>query len=446
MRILLISTYDLGRQPFGLASPAAWLRAEGHQVRCADLAVDPFPLGDAASADVVAFFLPMHTATRLAAKAIRAVRRVNSRAHLLAYGLYAVMNAGWLRQLGVESVFGGEFEGELARYVRALASGEDREDGGCVVSVERLGFRVPDRSGLPPLERYAALCVNGVRRRVGYTEASRGCKHLCRHCPVVPVYGGAFRVVPPEVVLEDIRRQVAAGAEHITFGDPDFFNGPSHAVRVVEALHREFPALTYDVTIKVEHLRRRRDLLPVLKQTGCLFVTTAVESVEDEVLRKLDKGHTREDFLVVAEEFGRLGLTLAPTFVPFTPWTTRDGYRHLLRLLLELDLVDAVAPIQLALRLLIPQGSRLLELEEVRRIVGPFDDSTLSYPWRHADSALDELNRRLLSLVAQQERRRASRRETFAAIWREACDEPLPENFDLVARAAVPYLTEPWYC
>ena len=109
------------------------------------------------------------------------------------------------------------------------------------ISLDRLQFLTPLRSGLPPLEEYAHLRINGTRKRAGYTEASRGCKHLCRHCPVVPVYQGAFRVVQPEVVLEDIRRQVAAGAEHITFGDPDFFNGPTHAMRIVEALHREFP-------------------------------------------------------------------------------------------------------------------------------------------------------------------------------------------------------------
>lgn len=445
MRVLLVSTYDLGRQPFGLASPAAWLREEGHTVVCADLAVEGLPEA-AAQADVVAFFLPMHTATRLAAKAIAAVRAVNRQARLAAYGYYAVMNAGWLRTLGVEAVFGGEFEAQLTGWVRRLEAGQDRAGQTAIVSLERLAFRTPDRAGLPPLDRYAALCVEGTRRRVGATEASRGCKHLCRHCPVVPIYQGFFRVVPVEVVLEDIRRQVAAGAEHITFGDPDFFNGPGHAVRVVEALHREFPELSYDVTIKVEHLRRHADLLPLLRRTGCLFVTTAVESVEDEVLRKLDKGHTRADFVAVAEDFRRVGLTLAPTFVPFTPWTTHDGYRELLRLLVELDLVDAVAPIQLALRLLIPQGSRLLELEEVRRLVGPFQEATLSYPWRHPDAGVDELNFRLLRLVAESERRGMPRRETFQAIWREACDQPLPDNFHLVSRAAIPYLTEPWYC
>ena len=88
-------------------------------------------------------------------------------------------------------------------------------------------------------------------------------------------------MVQREVVLADIRQQMAAGAQHITFGDPDFFNGPGHALAIVEALHAEFPAVTYDVTIKIEHLLKHRDALPVLARTGCLFITSAVESLDD---------------------------------------------------------------------------------------------------------------------------------------------------------------------
>src|SRR5262249_37835230 len=148
-------------------------------------------------------------------------------------------------------------------------------------------------------------------------------KHRCRHCPIVPVYNGAFRIVQQDVVLEDIRNQVAAGAQHITFGDPDFFNGPGHAVAIVEALDKEFPALTYDVTIKIEHLLRHRALLPVLRGTGCAFVTSAVESLDDAVLGKLEKGHTKADFIEVLHLTREAGLPLSPTFIPFTPWTTR---------------------------------------------------------------------------------------------------------------------------
>ena len=157
-------------------------------------------------------------------------------------------------------------------------------------------FRVPVRDGLPPLSQYASLQDGEDRRIAGYTEASRGCKHRCRHCPIVPVYNGRFRIVSADVVIADARAQVAAGARHITFGDPDFFNGIRHAREVVERFAGECPGVTYDVTIKVEHLLKHADALPLLTATGCAFVTSAVESLDDHVLARLEKGHTRVDF------------------------------------------------------------------------------------------------------------------------------------------------------
>ncbi|HYL77876.1 MAG TPA: CUAEP/CCAEP-tail radical SAM protein [Bryobacteraceae bacterium] len=439
MKVLLVSTYELGRQPFGLASPAAWLAAAGHEVACADLCMEPLPADTASTAGLIAFYLPMHTATRLAIEVIQKIRTLNSAAHLCCYGLYAPLNESYLRKLGVETILGGEFEPGLVSLAGRLARGPQIEP---LISLDRLQFLTPLRSSLPPLAEYAKLRINGTAKQAGYTEASRGCKHMCRHCPVVPVYQGNFRIVQPEVVLEDIRCQVAAGAEHITFGDPDFFNGPTHVMRIVEAMHREFPRLSYDATIKIEHLRKQRELLPRLKESGCMFVTSAVESVDDAVLEKLEKGHTRGDFIEVASEFRSVGLTLAPTFIPFTPWTTRESYRELLAVLMELDLVEHVAPIQLALRLLIPSGSRMLELDDVQSVVTGFDEPALLYRWKHADPAVDILAEQALKLAAQ----KATRREIFRKLWNLAADRPLPDNFDLMPRATIPYMDEPWYC
>jgi radical SAM superfamily enzyme YgiQ (UPF0313 family) len=402
---------------------------------CVDLCVDPLPEDAVAEAELVAFYLPMHTATRLAVKVIERVRRLNPAARLACYGLYAPLNEAYLRKLGVQTILGGEFEPDLV----GLTNGQQPMQR---VSLDRLQFRTPVRADLPALEQYARLRINGTAKVAGYTEASRGCKHLCRHCPVVPVYQGAFRVVQPEVVLEDVRQQVAAGAEHISFGDPDFFNGPAHAMRIVDALHREFPALTYDATIKIEHLLKHRELLPRLKETGCLFVTSAVESVDDMVLRKLEKGHTRADFVELVGEFRGVGLILAPTFIAFTPWTTRESYRDLLAKLVELELVENVAPVQLALRLLIPGGSRLLELEDIRSVVTGFDEPALLHRWKHQDAEVDALAEQALKLAA----RKGSRREIFRSIWDLTCAAPLPEDFDLMPRATIPYMDEPWYC
>ena len=210
MNVLLISTYELGRQPFGLASAAAWLGSSGHQVICADLSVDALPEDAVPSAGLIALYLPMHTATRLGVRAIEKIRKLNPNVHVCCFGLYAPLNESYLKKLGVETILGGEFEAGLLALADQLARGSRPSE--TVVSLDRLQFRTPTRAGLPPLEQYAQLRVNGAAKLAGYTEASRGCKHLCRHCPVVPVYRGAFRIVQPAVVLEDIRQQVAVGS------------------------------------------------------------------------------------------------------------------------------------------------------------------------------------------------------------------------------------------
>jgi len=468
MRVLLISTYDLGRQPFGLASPAAWLREAGVDVRLADVSRERLRQDDVQAARLVAFFLPMHTATRLAIPVMERVRAWNPGARLCAYGLYAPLNAALLRERGVTDIFGGEFEAGLRDLAIEMSSaGEEGEkklpgnlttpdlkvgptgegDGGAG-AVPRLAFRTPDRAGLPDLSRYAALQIGAERRTAGYTEASRGCKHLCRHCPIVPVYNGRFRVVPVPVVMADIRAQVAAGARHITFGDPDFFNGIGHATAVVDAFGREFPGVSFDVTIKVEHLLRQAGALPRLREAGCAFVTSAVESIDDAVLARLEKGHTREDVERAVALCREAGLVLAPTFVAFTPWTTLRSYCELLETIARLDLIDQVAPIQLAIRLLVTEGSRLLALEDLRALIGGFDPRSLTYPWRHPDPRADALQERLAGLVGVE--LSASRRGTFERVWHEAHEAAglhgPPELPAPRPRTAVPYLNEPWYC
>ncbi len=429
MRILLVSTYELGHQPFGLASPKAWLVRAGHHVTSVDLSKTHLSEALIREADAIAFSLPMHTATRLAIPVIERVRRINPQIRIACYGLYAPLNAELLRGLGVEAILGGEFEQALVDWT----GGTQRPD----ISLDRLAFLTPDRSDLQA--SYAKL----GDRKVAYTEASRGCKHQCRHCPIVPVYQGQFRIVQREVVLDDIRQQVAHGATHVTFGDPDFLNGPTHALRIVEALYAEFPQVTYDATIKIEHLLKHRDLLRPLRETGCLFVTTAVESPDDAVLVKLEKNHTRQDFFEAVALAREAGLALQPTFIAFTPWTTMESYRDLLQVLHDLDLVENVPSVQLALRLLITSNSRLLELEDISSIVGPFDSRLLVYPWR---GELDDFAAKILRLVDRLQKQSQTRAQIFSAIWTESGNDPLPENFHLIPRAAVPFLNEPWYC
>lgn len=454
MGVVLISTYELGHQPFGLASPAAWLRRAGASVACLDLAVQPLDRAAVAAARMIGVYVPMHTATRLAVDLLPELRALAPQATIVCYGLYAPLNAEHLRACGADAAVGGEFEAALVEIYRSALTAE--KDGPAPkpvavrTSLERLEFVPPDRSGLPGPGAYAALITPEGPRAAGYSEASRGCKHLCRHCPIVPVYGGRFRVVPRAVVLEDVRRQVAAGVRHITFGDPDFLNGPGHAMPLVRALHAEHPELTYDVTIKVEHLLRHADLLPELRATGCVLVTSAVEALDEGILARLEKRHTRADVARAAELLRQAGIGLNATFVAFTPWTTRQVYRDFLAGVIELGLVESVAPIQYAIRLLVPAGSRLLELDEMRALAGPFDPAALAHPWRHPDEAMDELQRAALRL-AQGSAARGETRAEFLGRLLDLVEEriggaPRPALRHLLPRPPIPYLNEPWYC
>lgn len=459
LSILLVSAYELGHQPFGVASATAWLEEAGHIVQTQDLAIERLDDALVEGADLIGFSVPMHTATRMVASLMPRVRKLNPDAHVAVFGLYGPVNQELCRDLKIDTILGGEFETGLVSLANRIATDIESEDSPDhqlepVISLERQRFIVPDRSSLPALERYAYLTMpDGSHRVTGYTEATRGCKHLCRHCPIVPVYGGVFRVVDRETVIADIAQQVDAGAQHITFGDPDFFNGPGHALKIVRELHERWPDLTYDVTIKAEHILQQRHHLAELAETGCVLLTCAFESVDEGILEIFDKRHTRAEMDEVVSLLRDAGVALNPTFVAFSPWISLAGYQELLRWIAEQGLVDQVSSIQYGIRLLIPEGSRLLELPATWGFVDPFDREALCYPWSHPDPAVDALQQTVMDLIMAGQDAGISRSEIFVSIWdataaalgSNGADATIPEPTDL-RRAPVPYLSEPWYC
>ena len=450
MKVVLINPYEIGRQPFGLAEPAALLQDAGCVVECLDLSIQMLESDVLRGANMVGIYVAMHTATRIAVEALPRIHAMEPKAHLCVYGLYAPMNESLFRGLGAGTVLGGEFEGGLLSVVGRLRAGNGAVQTEALIDLSKVAFVVPDRSKLPELNEYAQLEMpDGSRRIVGFVEASRGCKHVCRHCPVVPVYEGRFSVIPREVILADARNQISAGAQHLSFGDPDFLNGPTHAIKTVREIHWEFPHITYDATIKIEHLLKHRELLPILKETGCLFVTSAVESVDDRILELLDKNHTDSDFGEAVHVLRGVRIDPAPTFLPFTPWTTLEGYVAMLERLVELDLVNNINPIQLVIRLLVPEGSYLFKLPGFKEIVLPFDADRLGYPWVHEDPCVDHLQETLEALVAEADQNELSRGETFTQIWALAHEALGVKARSLSADfmgAAVPHMSEPWYC
>ncbi len=453
-QILLVSTYELGHPPHGLALPAAFLERAGFRPACLDLSVEPFDPGRAAAARLVAVSVPMHTALRLGLEAARRALAAAPGARLAFHGLYAPLHADLLAAAGASAVLGGECEPELVSLAEALERGEPDlsrflHRGPEGLPLRRLDYPVPSRAGLPPLSRYARLEPGaGPARLAGYTEATRGCKHLCRHCPIPPVYRGRFVAVPAETVLADVAGQVAIGAGHVTFGDPDFLNGPGHALRIARALRERFPGLTFDFTAKVEHLVAHAELVPELRRCGALFVTSAVESLSDRVLARLSKGHTRADALRAFELCGRAGLALRPSLLPFTPWSTLDDLLDLFETFAARGLLAHLDPVQLSIRLLVPPGS-LLEGSPDVSFEG-LDRGALTWRWRHPDPRMDALQPRLAAAAEDGAARREEPLETIGRM-RELtlAAAGLPHRHVRVLapdQRRVPRLTESWFC
>ncbi|MCU1376514.1 MAG: Fe-S oxidoreductase [Actinomycetia bacterium] len=424
MRILLVSTYELGHQPLHVASPAGALRRRGHDVRCVDLAVDDWDPAAVDDVDAVAVSVPMHTATRLA---LDVAASIGGRVPTCAYGLYAPAAAG-----GFDRAIAGEYHPALVEWVEGQGSG-------LTVHLQRGRFGLPARDLLPPLDRYAKLAIAGEERLVGAVEASHGCSSRCRHCPVPAVYDGRLRIVQEEAVLADVDQLVALGARHLTFADPDFLNGAAHSLRVARAVHDRHPHLTFDVTTKIELILKHRDVWDELAALGCLFVTTALECVDDHVLALLDKGHTAADASEAVGVLRAAGVEPRPSLLPFSPWTSLGALVALVDFVVDHDLAANVEPVHWGIRLLVPPGSLLLGTADF----GPYDPAMLAHPWT---SSLDGLQARVAAIVeADQDEPAVVTFRRVAAEIRTAAGLD-PDVGVLDEGAGRPRLTEAWFC
>jgi radical SAM superfamily enzyme YgiQ (UPF0313 family) len=454
MRLLLLSTYELGHQPLHAASPAGALRAAGHEVRCLDLSIEKLEGIALEWADAVGVSVPMHTAMRLGIKAAEMVKSYDPTLPVCFYGLYAPVGRDITVGVVADRVIAGEYERGLVAWANRLAQGDD-PDAGSEEDLIQLGhdpFVLPARDLLPELDGYAHLALDGTERKVGYVEASHGCAHECRHCPVPVVYGGRIRLVPQDVVVADVEQLVGMGAEHITFGDPDFLNGWRHSLRVVRAIHERWPHLTFDVTTKVEHVLERHDIWSEMAASGCLFVVCALETTNDVILERLDKGHTTAQAVDAIELLRAHDIEVRPSFLPFTPWTTHDDMVEMMNFIVAHDLIANVDPIQYSIRLLVPEGSLLLSLPDMTSHLGPYDAEHLTYTWTAADPSVDELQRRLARLIEEATASDKPAGATFLDVYRsvlEAAGRSTSPSADLIEVGSVegrPRLTEPWFC
>ena len=475
------------------------LKQAGYAPLSLDLSVEALEKGRLASALFVGISVPMHTALSLGFQIARAIRTFHPHSHICFFGLYASLNAEYLLEHVADTVIGGEIESPLLALIDRLEQRDkvhidqtvplfDAQDHLSIlhgipgVSTNKAvvppllkptraerstndstqhvlkTYPIPFRATLPSLDNYAKLDYQGSLHLVGNVETSRGCLHTCLHCPIVPVYQGRFLVIPESVVIKDIQQQVKLGATHITFADPDFLNGPRHSLNILRHMHQEFPDLTFDCTTKIEHILKHHDLFSEFASLGCLFVVSAVESFSDHVLQHLEKGHLREDIFRALSILKESNLTLRPSFVAFTPWTSLEDYLEMLDLIACHDFLEAVDPVQLTVRLLIPPGSALLtppatHPDPIQQFITDLDQGTFQYRWKHPDERMDVLYKKVVELVEEDAKAELDFENTFYRIQALAYEiAAIPPHQKPIHKrkpagtTKPPRLTEPWFC
>ncbi|MDA8278363.1 MAG: radical SAM protein [Actinomycetota bacterium] len=452
---LLISLYDLGHQPYEILQLDAALVQAGIPSSIVDLSITEE--AELHSYDLqetyVVISVPMHTAARLALSVLDGLSGWQNNPKIILMGHYAEALATLPIPVPIAMLASGESVDSIVDFI---SIGNDAslpiESNSAIIKVNstKASSRIKlinsplHRDKLPSLSRYTSYIDGEKMELAGYVEASRGCLHLCTHCPVAATYGGRIRINSVGSVIREIENLYESGARHITFGDPDFFNAPIHSIKTLEQSNTIFPDLTFDATIKVSHILKYRDLIPKLSENNVTFIVSAFEHTSLEVLDALEKGHNTEDMVEALRIVRENGFEIRPSLLPFTPWTTLDSMVELLDFVVDQDLIDAIDPVMYSIRLLVPSTS--LTYKRFPYLFKDGRDGGLNLEWSSAITELDNLQLEISNIA--ENAGDANNLEIFSKIYAAVAATAGKESRDgfFSLNRNVPRLTESWYC
>ena len=428
MKILLLSFYDLGKQPKIISELHKKLDNGSNQIDIVDYSIEEKNL-TLDNYDVLGIYASMHTASVLAEQYLRDRKLPNK---LFVFGLYAnVFSEMFSNFQSIHSFDSDELESLLEVQLNPNYS---------------FKHSVPDRTILPSITDYSHIVDGSNNLIAGSVETTYGCKHECTHCPVPIEFKGMFKTFGTEKIITDVTNQVEEGAKHISFNDPDFFNGPKHALKILQLLNEKHPSITYDSTIKVEHILKYPDYFQELKNLNMLFVISAFETTNDHVLNILQKNHSFNDLNKAVELSLENKIDIRPTWMPFSPWTEQNDLISIIKLIENYKLRETVDPIQLTIKLLVPKNSLILKRPEMKEYLLDYDPSSFSYAWKYKFPNIDNIQNELFTYVLQHESENEYAQYLGLVDILESHTNETLLNSEKYSQRIVPKLSETWFC
>ncbi|MDA9593325.1 hypothetical protein N9R67_00530 [Candidatus Actinomarina sp.] len=428
MKILLLSFYDLGKQPKIISELYKKLDNGSNQIDIIDYSIEEKDL-TLDNYDVLGIYASMHTASVLAEQYLRDRKLPNK---LFVFGLYAnVFSEMFSDFQSIHSFDSDELESFLQVQLNPNYSYK---------------HTVPDRTILPSITDYSHIVDGSNNLIAGSVETTYGCKHECTHCPVPIEFKGMFKTFGTEKIITDVTNQVEEGAKHISFNDPDFFNGPKHALKILQLLNEKHPSITYDSTIKVEHILKYPDYFQELKNLNMLFVISAFETTNDHVLNILQKNHSSNDLNKAVELSLENNIDIRPTWMPFSPWTEQNDLISIIKLIENYKLRETVDPIQLTIKLLVPKNSLILKRPEMKEYLLDYDPASFSYAWKYKFPNIDNIQNELFTYVLQHESENDYTQYLGLVDILESHTNETLLNSEKYSQRIVPKLSETWFC
>ena len=428
MKILLLSFYDLGKQPKIISELYKKLDNGSNQIDIVDYSIEEKNL-TLDNYDVLGIYASMHTASVLAEQYLRDRKLPNK---LFVFGLYAnVFSEMFSNFQSIHSFDSDELESLLEVQLNPNYS---------------FKHSVPDRTILPSITDYSHIVDGSNNLIAGSVETTYGCKHECTHCPVPIEFKGMFKTFGTEKIITDVTNQVEEGAKHISFNDPDFFNGPKHALKILQLLNEKHPSITYDSTIKVEHILKYPDYFQELKNLNMLFVISAFETTNDHVLNILQKNHSFNDLNKAVELSLENNIDIRPTWMPFSPWTEQNDLISIIKLIENYKLRETVDPIQLTIKLLVPKNSLILKRPEMKEYLLDYDPASFSYAWQYKFPNIDNIQNELFTYVLQHESENEYTQYLGLVDILESHTNETLLNSEKYSQRIVPKLSETWFC
>lgn len=428
MKILLLSFYDLGKQPKIISELYKKLDNGSNQIDIIDYSIEEKDL-TLDNYDVLGIYASMHTASVLAEQYLRDRKLPNK---LFVFGLYAnVFSEMFSDFQSIHSFDSDELESLLQVQLNPNYSYK---------------HTVPDRTILPSITDYSHIVDGSNNLIAGSVETTYGCKHECTHCPVPIEFKGMFKTFGTEKIITDVTNQVEEGAKHISFNDPDFFNGPKHALKILQLLNEKHPSITYDSTIKVEHILKYPDYFQELKNLNMLFVISAFETTNDHVLNILQKNHSSNDLNKAVELSLENNIDIRPTWMPFSPWTEQNDLISIIKLIENYKLRETVDPIQLTIKLLVPKNSLILKRPEMKEYLLDYDPASFSYAWKYKFPNIDNIQNELFTYVLQHESENEYTQYLGLVDILESHTNETLLNSEKYSQRIVPKLSETWFC